>query len=54
MLGLVMVVDAFNSNTWERHGRRISVFEARLVYRTNSRTARAAQRNPVLRKHLLL
>jgi hypothetical protein len=28
-------------------GRRISEFEASLVYRLSSRTARATQRNPV-------
>jgi hypothetical protein len=28
-------------------GRRISDFEASLVYKVNSRTARATQRNPV-------
>jgi hypothetical protein len=28
-------------------GRRISEFEASLVYRVSSRTARAAQRNPI-------
>jgi hypothetical protein len=28
-------------------GRRISEFEARLVYRVSSRAARATQRNPV-------
>jgi hypothetical protein len=31
-------------------GRRISEFEASLVYRVSSRTARATQRNPVSRK----
>jgi hypothetical protein len=31
-------------------GRRISEFEARLVYKVSSRTARATQRNPVLEK----
>jgi hypothetical protein len=31
-------------------GRRISEFEASLVYRVRSRTARATQRNPVLEK----
>ena len=31
-------------------GRRISEFEASLVYRVSSRTARAAQRNPVSNK----
>jgi hypothetical protein len=30
--------------------RQISEFEARLVYRVSSRTARATQRNPVLKK----
>jgi hypothetical protein len=29
-------------------GRRISEFEASLVYKVSSRTARATQRNPVL------
>jgi hypothetical protein len=31
-------------------GRQISEFEARLVYKVRSRTARATQRNPVLKK----
>jgi hypothetical protein len=31
-------------------GRWISEFEARLVYRVSSRTARATQRNPVSKK----
>jgi hypothetical protein len=31
-------------------GRRISVFEASLVYRVSSKTARATQRNPVSKK----
>jgi hypothetical protein len=31
-------------------GRRISELEASLVYRVSSRTARATQRNPVLKK----
>ena len=31
----------------ERRGRWISEFEASLVYRVSSRTARATQRNPV-------
>jgi hypothetical protein len=30
-------------------GRRISEFEASLFYRVSSRTARAIQRNPVLK-----
>jgi hypothetical protein len=30
-------------------GRRISEFEANLVYRVSSRIARATQRNPVLK-----
>jgi hypothetical protein len=31
-------------------GRRISDFEASLVYKVSSRTARAIQRNPVSKK----
>jgi hypothetical protein len=31
-------------------GRRISEFEASLIYKVSSRTARAIQRNPVLNK----
>jgi hypothetical protein len=31
-------------------GRQISEFEASLVYRMSSRTARATQRNPVSKK----
>jgi hypothetical protein len=31
-------------------GRRVSEFKASLVYRVSSRTARATQRNPVLKK----
>jgi hypothetical protein len=34
----------------EGRDRRISEFEASLVYRVSSRTARAIQRNPVSRK----
>jgi hypothetical protein len=33
----------------EDRGRRISEFEASLVYKVSSRTARAIQRNPVLK-----
>jgi hypothetical protein len=32
-------------------GRRISEFEGSLVYRVSSRTARATQRKPVLKKN---
>jgi hypothetical protein len=32
-------------------GRRISEFEASLVYRVSSRTAKATQRNPVSKKN---
>jgi hypothetical protein len=32
-----------------RRGRQISEFEASLVYRVSSRTARTTQRNPVLK-----
>jgi hypothetical protein len=42
-----MVAHAFNPSTWEARGRRISEFEASLVYRVSSRTTRATQRNHV-------
>jgi hypothetical protein len=38
---------AFNPSTWEAEAGRISEFEASLVYKVNSRTASATQRNPV-------
>ena len=38
---------AFKSQHSGGRGRRISEFEASLVYRVSSRTARATQRNPV-------
>jgi hypothetical protein len=43
-----VVVHTFNPSTQEAEaGRQISEFEASLVYRVSSRTARAIQRNPV-------
>jgi hypothetical protein len=46
-----VMAHAFNPSTWEaERGRRISEFEASLVYKVSSRTARAIQRNPVLKK----
>ena len=46
-----MVAHAFDLGTCEAEaGRRISEFEASLVYRVSSRTARAIQRNPVSNK----
>jgi hypothetical protein len=60
-----VVVHAFNLSTREAEaggflhlilakrlrsdGRRISEFKASLIYRVSSRTARATQRNPVLK-----
>jgi hypothetical protein len=46
---LGMVAHAFNPRHLGGRGRRISEFEASLVYRVSSRTARAIQRNPVLK-----
>jgi hypothetical protein len=43
-----MVAHAFNPSTWEAEAG--SEFEASLVYRVSSRTARATQRNPVSNK----
>jgi hypothetical protein len=43
---LVVVAHAFNPSTWEAE------FEASLVHKADARTARATQRNPVLKtKH---
>ena len=39
-----------NSSTWEAEAGRISEFKASLVYQVSSRTAKATQRNPVLKK----
>ena len=38
-----VVVHAFNPNTQEGRGRRISEFEASLIYKVIFRTARAKQ-----------
>jgi hypothetical protein len=46
-----VVAHAFNPSTQDGRGRRISEFEASLVYRVSSRTARAIQRNPVSEKN---
>jgi hypothetical protein len=43
-----VVAHAFNLTTREQ--RWISEFEASLVYKVSSRTARATQRNPVSKK----
>jgi hypothetical protein len=45
-----MVVHAFNPSSQEGRSRQISEFEASLVYKVSSRTARATQRNPVSKK----
>jgi hypothetical protein len=43
------VACTFNPSTQKAEaGRWISEFEASLIYKVSSRTARAAQRNPVL------
>jgi hypothetical protein len=42
-----VVAHAFNPQHSGDRGRRISEFEASLVYKVSSRTARATQRNPV-------
>jgi hypothetical protein len=45
-----VVAHTFNPSTLGGRGRRISEFEASLVYKVSSRTARAIQRNPVSKK----
>ena len=42
-----VVAHTYISSTLEGRGRRISEFEASLVYRVSSRTHRTIQRNPV-------
>jgi hypothetical protein len=42
-----VVAHTFNPSTWGGRGRQTSEFEASLIYRVSSRTARATQRNPV-------
>jgi hypothetical protein len=44
------VVHAFKPSTRGGRGRRISEFEASLVYKVSSRTAKATQRKPCLKK----
>jgi hypothetical protein len=44
------VTHAFNPSNLGSRGRWISEFEASLVYRVSSKTARAAQRNSVWKK----
>jgi hypothetical protein len=46
----MVVAHAFNPSIWEAEAGLISEFEASLVYKMNFRTARAIQRNPVLKK----
>jgi hypothetical protein len=43
-----MVAHVFNPSIQEAEAGKISEFEASLVYKVSSRTARAIQRNPVL------
>ena len=45
-----MVAHPFNPSTWEAEAGRFLSSEASLVYRMSSRTSRATQRNPVLKK----
>ena len=45
-----MLMHTCNPSTLGGRGRRISEFEASLLYRVSSRTARAIQRNPVSKK----
>jgi hypothetical protein len=40
----------WHMHLWEGGGRQISEFQASLIYRVSSRTARAVERNPVSEK----
>jgi hypothetical protein len=46
----LVVVHAFTPSTWEAQAGRALEFEARLAYIMSCRTARATQKNPVLKK----
>jgi hypothetical protein len=48
LLSWAVVAHAFYPSTWEAEAGEFE-FEASLVYRVSSRTARATQRNPVLK-----
>jgi hypothetical protein len=50
LVKLGVVVHAFNPSKSGGRDRQISEFEASLVYKVRSRTARATQRNPVSKK----
>ena len=50
MVPLAVVAPALNPNTQAEAGGWLSEFEASLVYRMNSRTSKAIQRIPVLKK----
>jgi len=41
------VASAFNPSVWEAEAEGLCEFRASVVYRVNSRRARATQRNPV-------
>jgi hypothetical protein len=44
------LVHTFSFNNWEaKRSRSISEFEASLVYKVSSRTARATERNPLFK-----
>jgi hypothetical protein len=45
-----VVAHTFNPSTWEAEAGGSLEFEASLVYKVSSRTARAIQRNPVSKK----
>ena len=45
-----MAAHTFNPKIWESEASRPFEFEDNLVYAANLRTAKATQRNPVLKK----
>jgi hypothetical protein len=49
-LGRAVVAHAFNPSTWEAEAGGISEFKTSLIYRVNSRTARAILRNCLEKK----
>jgi hypothetical protein len=46
-----MVAHTFNLSTWKARGRQISEFEASLVYRVSSRTAKVTEKKKDPKQH---
>lgn len=45
-----IVANDFNSTTWKQRKEKLSEFETSLFYKANSTTAKATERNQVLKR----